>query len=221
MTGEIAHITCDERFEEKPWCLLSMMRGEGAGGGGREGSGVQGAWTQERWSSTHLGAQRPLSLHSPCPSVCAFWSPMYPPAQVPNRGLGTALWSPTSKLSPSGVSAVAYQYGWYLGSWDAGSIPARHSGLRIWRCQLGHNYGSDLIPGLGNPYAVGRSKKGKKKNLPALLVPWDSPLPAVMPGWLVDKGGSCWPGSVWGGCLLHLTSCPLCQGPPNRILNGN
>ena len=47
----------------------------------------------------------------------------------------------------------------------------RHSGLRIQHCSscdLGHNCGSDLIPGLGIPYASGRPKvKGlKKKSIP-------------------------------------------------------
>ena len=44
--------------------------------------------------------------------------------------------------------------------------PAQHSELRIWHCHscsIGHNCGSDLIPGLGNPYAVGQSKKKKKE----------------------------------------------------------
>ena len=39
-----------------------------------------------------------------------------------------------------------------------------HSGLRIWHCctcGLGHNFGSDLIPGLGTPYASGQPKKRK------------------------------------------------------------
>ena len=46
--------------------------------------------------------------------------------------------------------------------WDASSIPARPSALRIWRClrcTLGHNFGLDLIPGPGTPYAAGRPKK--------------------------------------------------------------
>ena len=44
--------------------------------------------------------------------------------------------------------------------------PAQHDELRIWRCcscGLGCKYGSDLIPGLGTPYATGRPKKRKKK----------------------------------------------------------
>ena len=43
---------------------------------------------------------------------------------------------------------------------------AQHSGLRIqccYSCGIGDNCGSDLIPGLGTPYVVGRErKKGRK-----------------------------------------------------------
>ena len=44
--------------------------------------------------------------------------------------------------------------------------PAQHSGLRIRRCHicsLGHDCGSDLIPGLGAPNAMGQPGKKKKK----------------------------------------------------------
>ena len=44
--------------------------------------------------------------------------------------------------------------------------PTQHSGLRI-RCGhnfgLGHNCGSDLLPGPGTPYASGQPKFKKKK----------------------------------------------------------
>ena len=41
---------------------------------------------------------------------------------------------------------------------------AQHSGLRIWHCRgCGHNCSSDLIPGLGTPYAVGHLPKNKTK----------------------------------------------------------
>ena len=43
--------------------------------------------------------------------------------------------------------------------------PAQHSGLRIQHgrtCDLGRNYGLDLIPCLGTPYATGWPKKFKK-----------------------------------------------------------
>ena len=47
--------------------------------------------------------------------------------------------------------------------------PAWHSGLRIQHCHscsLGHDYGSDLILGLGTPYAMGwPKKKGQKKRI--------------------------------------------------------
>jgi len=39
-------------------------------------------------------------------------------------------------------------------------------------CDLGHNYGSDLMPGLGTPYAVGRPKKKKNKSNKSL--DWES-----------------------------------------------
>ena len=43
----------------------------------------------------------------------------------------------------------------------------QHSELRIWYCRscgIGHNSGSDAIPGLGTPYTVGVAKKqGEKK----------------------------------------------------------
>ena len=50
--------------------------------------------------------------------------------------------------------------------WDAGSTPSMPSGLRIrccHSCSLGCNCGSDLIPGLGTPYAKGQPKKRKRK----------------------------------------------------------
>ena len=40
--------------------------------------------------------------------------------------------------------------------------PAQHSGLRIWccsSCSWDHDCSSDVIPGPGTPYAVGRPKK--------------------------------------------------------------
>ena len=43
---------------------------------------------------------------------------------------------------------------------------AQHSGLRIWcchSCSLGHSCGSNLIPGLGTPYALGGGQKRKKR----------------------------------------------------------
>ena len=65
------------------------------------------------------------------------------------------LWS--SCCSTTG-SAASWEH------WDAGSSLARHSGLRIQHtCGLGHNCGSDVIPGPGTPYAPGAKKKKKKK----------------------------------------------------------
>ena len=43
-------------------------------------------------------------------------------------------------------------------------FPAQHSGLRIWHCHnysLGRDWGLDMIPGLGTPYAMRQQKKGK------------------------------------------------------------
>lgn len=51
--------------------------------------------------------------------------------------------------------------------------PARSSGLRIlpWHsCGTGHSFGSNLIPGPGNSYAVGVAKKGKKKKMGIIRV---------------------------------------------------
>ena len=43
---------------------------------------------------------------------------------------------------------------------------AQDTGLRVLRCRsygLGHNYGSDPIPGRGTPYVTGQPKKKRKK----------------------------------------------------------
>ena len=53
------------------------------------------------------------------------------------------------------------------GAWDADSILARHSGLRILcclSCSTGCDYGLDLIPDLETPQALGRPKTNKKQN---------------------------------------------------------
>ena len=56
---------------------------------------------------------------------------------------------------------------WDMQLWDAGWFPQPgHGGLRIQHCcscDIGHNCGSDLIPGLGTPYAMEWPKKKKKK----------------------------------------------------------
>ena len=41
---------------------------------------------------------------------------------------------------------------------DAGSIPSRTQWVK--GSAIGHNCGSDLIPGLGTPFAVGWPEKG-------------------------------------------------------------
>ena len=85
---------------------------------------------------------------------------------VPSRGL--RLNRRCSRPSAwRGVPAAA-QWDWqHLGSpgMQVRSL-AQHCGLtvrRVHSCDTGGNCGSDLIPGLGTPYAVGRAKK--KKNI--------------------------------------------------------
>ena len=67
------------------------------------------------------------------------------------------------KNQTAGVPSVVKWDHWCLGS-TGRQVPflARHSGLRIRHYRsygLGGNCGSDLIPGLGTPYALGRPKK--------------------------------------------------------------
>lgn len=69
-------------------------------------------------------------------------------------------------ISSPWSSPVAQQDWRRLGS-DGGQVwsPAQHNGLSIQSCHscsLDHNFGSDLIPGLGTPYASGLPKKKKK-----------------------------------------------------------
>lgn len=50
--------------------------------------------------------------------------------------------------------------------WDAGSIPARPRGLKIWRCRscgVSHHCGLDLLSGLGMPSTAGWPKEKKRK----------------------------------------------------------
>ena len=63
-----------------------------------------------------------------------------------------------------GVPAVAQWNQWYLWSSETQvQPPAWQSGLRIQCCHSRRNHGSDLIPGLGTPYAIIRPKKKKKR----------------------------------------------------------
>ena len=66
-----------------------------------------------------------------------------------------------------GDLAVAQWGQWYLGSAGAQvRFPARHSGLTIWCCHscgLGHSCSSEVIPGLGAPYAEGQPQNSKNK----------------------------------------------------------
>ena len=53
-----------------------------------------------------------------------------------------------------------------LECWDTGLTPAQHVGSRVWLCRsrsVGGTCGSDLIPGLGTPYAVGWPKQINKQ----------------------------------------------------------
>ena len=75
---------------------------------------------------------------------------------------GSHLKAQTSRIPP-----MAQWHWWPLGSsgMQVRSL-AQHSGLRMQCCHsngLGQNYGSDLIPGLGMPYATGQPKKKRKK----------------------------------------------------------
>ena len=60
------------------------------------------------------------------------------------------------------------QWDWWC-LWNAGTQVrslAWHSGLRIWHhhsCSIGHHRGSDLVPGLGTPYAMGLPEKKRKE----------------------------------------------------------
>ena len=82
------------------------------------------------------------------------------------------------KRGLSRVSAVAQWDRQHLrstGTWV--QFLAQHSGLRIQRCQscgLGHDCGSDLIPG---PHAMGRPKMKKKKKEGAISKHKGVPLP--------------------------------------------
>ena len=69
--------------------------------------------------------------------------------------------------SAFGVPSVAQWDPRSLGSTVVQAQPlAQHSGLRIQcccSCGLGRNYGLDLIPSLGTPYAAGQPKRKKIK----------------------------------------------------------
>ena len=72
----------------------------------------------------------------------------------------------------TGVPAAAQRDQWQR--WSPGmqvQFPAWQRGLRAWHCcccGIGSNCSSNVIPGLGTPYAVGQPKK-KRKNLQCLL----------------------------------------------------
>ena len=86
-------------------------------------------------------------------------------------------------LNNLGIPAVAPQdqWQWRLRS-DGMQVPslASLSGLSIWGCRsrgLGHNCGSNLIPGLGTPFAKGQpKKKDKYMNNPFPLFPSPPPM---------------------------------------------
>ena len=63
--------------------------------------------------------------------------------------------------------------------WHLGSVgmqdrsPAEHSRLKLLcfhSCSLGHSFSSELIPGLGIPYAVGRPKEKNKIKTKIILI---------------------------------------------------
>ena len=87
------------------------------------------------------------------------------------EGLGVGKWQEVGtraehfgyETNKAGVPAVAQRDQLHLcRPGTQVQSPARHSGLRI-RCRcsysIGHNCGSDLIPGPGTPYALGRPQK--------------------------------------------------------------
>lgn len=79
--------------------------------------------------------------------------------------------------------------------WDTGSIPGTVGWLR--NCQLGHNRGSDVIPGPGTPYAEGESKKEKKEEVIAKCcvtrsTRWESELTKSFKGLSVEHACQCW-----------------------------
>ena len=60
--------------------------------------------------------------------------------------------------------------------------PPQQNRLRIRHCHscgVGHNYGLDLMPGLGTPYATGWPKKREKKKKERKRRTWDCKVPAV------------------------------------------
>ena len=66
----------------------------------------------------------------------------------------------TPKLGSSLCGTMGSAASWELLS--AGSIPGWHSGLRVqhcYSCGLGHNSGSELIPGWVTPYVKGQPNK--------------------------------------------------------------
>ena len=84
-------------------------------------------------------------------------------------GRGVILHNKSKELAGElrGIPAVAQWNWWHF--WSARTrvqSPAQHSGLKIRCCRScgsGRHCSSDLIPGLGKPYASGRPKK-KREN---------------------------------------------------------
>ena len=67
-----------------------------------------------------------------------------------------------------GAPTVAEWNWWCLQCWDAGLMPGQArwvKDLTLLSCTVGHNCASDLIPGLGTPYASGWPKKKKGKSV--------------------------------------------------------
>ena len=112
--------------------------------------GTRGGLIPKPWSQGRPERTLPCALFPHC-----LYAPVLP------RGLLM------SRNGPPGVLTVAQQDQWRLCSARTQvHSPARCSGFRVWhccRCDIGHNCGSDLIPGPGTPDAGERPKRKRKK----------------------------------------------------------
>ena len=90
--------------------------------------------------------------------------------------------------------------------------PACHSGLRIQCCHsfgIGHNSGSDLIPGLGTPHDAGCQKRGKKIILHKSL--WTLQSKAILVNSLTSCSTYCrsWIWTIRTDDYMSLNDCKL------------
>ena len=86
---------------------------------------------------------------------------------------------------------------------DTGLI-AQYSGLSVWcchNCSIGHNCGSDIIPGLGPPFAwgwgEGTKKDKKKKSVSQRRAPFCRKGPVLVHVAHQSLAKSSWGGTVW------------------------